>query len=162
MNGHRSGWLVPLFAASGCAALIYEIVWFQMLQLVIGSTAVSLAVLLAAFMGGMCLGSILVPRAVSPNADPVRVWALLELGIGLLGIVVFLAVPWLARVYAAAVPGGIVGIFLRGLLSAFCLMPPTILMGATLPVIARLASSTPQGASFLGLLYAANTVGAVL
>ena len=51
-----------LFIGSGCAALIYEIVWLQMLQLVIGSSAVSLGVLLGTFMGGMCLGSLLLPR----------------------------------------------------------------------------------------------------
>ena len=45
-------WLL-LFAGSGCAALIYEIVWFQLLQLVIGSSAVSLGLLLAAYMGGL-------------------------------------------------------------------------------------------------------------
>ena len=54
--------LLLLFAGSGCAALIYEIVWYQLLQLVIGSTAVSLGVLLATFMGGLCLGSLLLPR----------------------------------------------------------------------------------------------------
>ena len=53
-----------LFVGSGCAALIYEIVWFQLLQLVIGSSAVSLGVLLGTFMGGMCLGSLLLPRLV--------------------------------------------------------------------------------------------------
>ena len=49
--------LLLLFVGSGCAALIYEIVWFQLLQLVIGSSAISLGVLLGTFMGGMCLGS---------------------------------------------------------------------------------------------------------
>ena len=67
--------LLPLFAAGGCAALIYEIVWFQMLQLVIGSTAVSLAVLLGTFMGGMCLGSLALPRFVSTAKNPLRVYA---------------------------------------------------------------------------------------
>ena len=57
--------LLLLFVGSGCAALIYEIVWFQLLQLVIGSSAVSLGVLLGTFMGGMCLGSLLLPRFVS-------------------------------------------------------------------------------------------------
>ena len=57
--------LLLLFVASGCAALIYEVVWFQLLQLVIGSSAVSLAVLLGTFMGGMCLGSFLLPRYIS-------------------------------------------------------------------------------------------------
>ena len=54
--------LLLLFVGSGCAALIYEIVWFQLLQLVIGSSAVSLGVLLGTFMGGMCLGSLVLPR----------------------------------------------------------------------------------------------------
>ena len=56
--------LLALFVGSGCAALIYEIVWLQLLQLVIGSSAVSLAVLLGTFMGGMCLGSLLLARVV--------------------------------------------------------------------------------------------------
>ena len=49
--------IMLLFVGSGCAALVYEIVWLQMLQLLVGSTAVSLGVLLGTFMGGMCLGS---------------------------------------------------------------------------------------------------------
>ena len=53
-----------LFVASGAAALIYEIVWLQLLQLVIGSSIVSLGVLLGMFMGGMCLGSLCAPRLV--------------------------------------------------------------------------------------------------
>ncbi len=57
--------LLLLFIGSGCSALIYEIVWYQLLQLVIGSTAVSLGVLLATFMGGLCLGSLAVPRLIS-------------------------------------------------------------------------------------------------
>ena len=60
--------LLILFAGSGCAALIYEIVWYQLLQLVIGSTAVSLGVLLATFMGGLCLGSLALPRYLRPAA----------------------------------------------------------------------------------------------
>src|SRR5207302_8862657 len=71
-----------LFAGSGCSALIYEIVWYQLLQLAIGSTAVSLGVLPATFMGGLCLGSIGLPRWVSTRPHPLRVHAFLELGIG--------------------------------------------------------------------------------
>jgi len=58
--------LLLLFAGSGCSALIYEIVWYQLLQLAVGSTSVSMGVLLATFMGGLCLGSIGLPRYVSP------------------------------------------------------------------------------------------------
>ena len=57
--------LILLFIGSGCAALIYEIVWFQLLELVIGVSAISLGVLLGTFMGGMCLGSLLAPRFIS-------------------------------------------------------------------------------------------------
>ena len=72
--------LLVLFVGSGCAALIYEIVWLQLLQLVIGSTAVSLGVLLGTFMGGMCLGSLLLPRLVSARRHPLRVYAAARTG----------------------------------------------------------------------------------
>src|SRR5579872_7214600 len=80
-------WLL-LFAGSGFAALIYEIVWFQLLQLVIGSTAVSLGVLLGTYMGGMCLGSLLLPRYISSREHPLRIYALIEAGIGICGVLV--------------------------------------------------------------------------
>jgi hypothetical protein len=54
--------LMALFLGSGMSALIYEIVWYQLLQLAIGSTAVSIGILLATFMGGLGLGSWLLPR----------------------------------------------------------------------------------------------------
>ena len=82
--------LLLLFVGSGCAALIYEIVWFQLLQLVIGSSAVSLGVLLGTFMGGMCLGSLLLPRYIDAKQHPLRVYAFLELGIGAFGSAVAL------------------------------------------------------------------------
>src|SRR5476649_79692 len=85
--------LLVLFIGSGCSALIYEIVWFQLLQLVIGSSAVSLGVLLGTFMGGMCLGSLLLPRFISIQRHPLLVYALLELGIGLVGIAVLFGMP---------------------------------------------------------------------
>ena len=69
--------LLLLFVGSGCAALIYEVVWFQLLQLSIGSSAVSLGVLLGVYMGGMCLGSLLLPRYLSPTNHPLRVYAFL-------------------------------------------------------------------------------------
>src|SRR5262249_30706620 len=66
--------LLLLFVGSGCAALIYEVVWFQLLQLSIGSSTVSLAVLLGVFMGGMCLGSILLPRYLG-RTHPLKTYA---------------------------------------------------------------------------------------
>src|SRR5882672_8889372 len=92
-----AGWLLPLIlllaAGSGVAALIYEIVWFQLLELVIGSSAVSLGLLLATFMGGTCLGSLILPR-VSTRPHPLRVYAAIELGIGVFGILVLFLMPF--------------------------------------------------------------------
>jgi spermidine synthase len=151
-----------LFVGSGLAALVYEIVWFQLLQLVIGSSAVSLGVLLGTFMGGMCLGSLLLPRMVSPRRHPLRVYAAMELGIGLTGIAVLYGLPWLGQFYAAHASGESAGVFARILIAAICLLPATILMGATLPAIARWVQSTPQGVSWLGFFYGGNIAGAVV
>src|SRR5579862_3382265 len=89
--------LLILFVGSGCAALIYEIVWFQLLQLAVGSSAVSLGALLGTFMGGMCLGSLLLPRKVSPAQHPLRVYAFIEVGIGILGLIVLFAIPFVDK-----------------------------------------------------------------
>ena len=154
--------LLLLFLGSGCAALIYEIVWFQMLEFVIGSTAVSLAVILGTFMGGMCLGSLALPRLVSPRRHPLRVCALLELGIGVLGVAVVAGMPHVVRLLGGVTGHGPQGILVRGAICALCLLPPTVLMGATLPAVSRWLETTPQGISWLGFLYGGNTVGAVV
>jgi spermidine synthase len=154
--------LLLLFAGSGCSALIYEIVWYQLLQLVIGSSAVSLAVLLATFMGGLCLGSIALPRIRSLGGrHPLRVYALVEMGIGICGILVLLAMPLVDRVYVAAVGHGLPAMLLRAVVAAACLLPPTVLMGASLPAASRWLRATPEGVSWMGLLYGGNTAGAV-
>jgi len=153
--------LLILFVGSGCAALIYEIVWFQLLQLAIGSSAVSLGALLGTFMGGMCLGSILLPKKISTRHHPLRVYAYLELGIGVLGLLVLWAIPVLDRVYAAVASIGLQGVFLRAVVAAICLLPPTLLMGASLPAMARWIETTPSGISWLGFFYGGNIAGAV-
>jgi spermidine synthase len=153
--------LLLLFVGSGCAALIYEIVWFQLIELVIGSSAVSLGVLLGTFMGGMCIGSLLLPKYVKPDQHPLRVYALLEAGTGVLGLVVLAVVPLVGSIYTATAMGGLIGILWRALLCAICLLPPTILMGATLPAIARWVETTPSGVSWLGFFYGSNIAGAV-
>src|SRR6186997_2445605 len=91
--------LLLLFIGSGCAALIYEIVWFQLLQLSVGSSAISLGILLGIFMGGMCLGSLLLPRVIGPEHHPLRVYAFLELGIGAFGLIVLFGVPLIGSLY---------------------------------------------------------------
>jgi spermidine synthase len=153
--------LLLLFVGSGCAALIYEIVWFQLLELVIGSSAVSLGVLLGTFMGGMCLGSLVLPRVISARQHPLRVYASLELGIGAIGLLVLFGMPLVNGLYTAWAGSGVLGIVLRGVVAGLCLLPPTILMGATLPAISRWLETTPQGVSWLGFFYGGNIFGAV-
>jgi spermidine synthase len=154
--------LLGLFVGSGCAALIYEIVWFQLLQLVIGSSVLSLGVLLGTFMGGMCLGSILLPRLISSKHHPLRVYAALELGIGVIGLLILGGMPLVGHVYTAWAGGGFGGVFVRGIIAAVCLLPPTLLMGATLPAVARWVETTPSGVAWLGFFYGGNIAGAVV
>ena len=153
--------LLLLFVGSGCAALIYEIVWLQLLQLAVGSSAVSLGVLLGTYMGGMCLGSLLLPKIVAKTQHPLRVYAKLELGIGIFAIVVLFLIPMLDSVYASIARHGFQGVFLRAVVAAICLLPPTFLMGASLPAISRWVEATPEGVSWLGYLYGGNIAGAV-
>ena len=154
--------LLLLFVGSGCAALIYEVVWFQLLQLSVGSSAVSLGILLGIFMGGMCLGSLLLPRYISARHHPLRVYAFLELGIGMMGVIVLFVVPWIGGAYTAIAGTGQASLFLRAIVAGICLLPPTILMGATLPAIARWVETTPSGVSWLGYFYGGNLAGAVM
>ncbi|HZF29992.1 MAG TPA: fused MFS/spermidine synthase [Gammaproteobacteria bacterium] len=150
------------FAVSGCAALIYEVVWFQLLSLRLGASAASLGVLVATFLGGLCLGGLLLPRLVAVDRQPLRVYAAIELGIGVLGLLVLYAAPLLGSAYLSWAGGGVAGLALRLMVAACCLLPSTLLMGATLPAVASAARATRSGAAWLGVLYAANTVGAVV
>jgi len=153
-------WLLLLFAGSGCAALIYEIVWFQLLTLAIGSTAVSMGVLLATFMGGLCLGSIGLPRLRTAE-HPLRIYAFLEMGIAACGLLVLFVIPYIDRVYVSGAEHGLPNMLLRGLIAAICMLPPTVLMGASLPAIVRWIEATPEGIAWWGFLYGGNTAGAV-
>ncbi len=154
--------MLVLFAGSGCSALIYEIVWYQLLQLVIGSTAISLGVLLATFMGGLCVGSLMLPRiAAARTRHPLVVYAAIETGIAICGVLVLFGMPLVDGIYTSAVGHGMPSILFRAVICAVCLMPPTFLMGASLPAIARWIEATPRGVSWLGLLYGGNTAGAV-
>ena len=151
-----------MFLASGCAALIYEVVWFHLLRLVIGASAMSVGIVLASFMGGMFLGSLYFARFVPPDRHPLRVYAMLEIGIGIFGVLMPLILPAARFVYVGLFGYGAMGIALRGVVAIVLLLPPTALMGATLPAVARRYSHGRTGMSNLAGLYAANTAGAVL
>ena len=154
--------LLLLFVGSGCAALIYEVVWFELLELIIGSSAISMGVLLATFMGGMCIGSVGLSHVISPRRNPLLIYALLESGIGILSLGILFGLPYLAGVYVFLGMKGTAILLCRGMLCGICLLLPTMLMGATLPAIARCVEATPIGMSWLGFFYGGNTAGAVL
>jgi spermidine synthase len=154
--------IFALFVASGAAALIYQVVWFQILSLVIGSSTVSLGVLLGTFMGGMCLGSLLLPRFVGAVHHPLKVYGVMELAIGAIGLLVLAVVPLIGGLYTAWAGTGHFSMVLRSIVAAVCLLPPTLLMGATLPAVARWVETTPKGVSWLGFFYGGNIAGAVL
>jgi spermidine synthase len=151
--------ILLLFVGSGCAALIYEVVWFQLLQLVIGSSSVSLGVLLGTFMGGMCFGSLLLPRYVDAKHHPLKIYAYLETGIGVMGLLLLFAMPLVNSLYVW-IGGGHIAV--RAIVAGICLLPPTFMMGATLPAVARWVQTTPSGVAWLGYFYGGNIAGAVI
>lgn len=153
--------LLILFMGSGCAALIYEVVWFQLLELVIGTSTISLGILLGTFMGGMCIGSLLLPRVVPARHHPLRVYAAIELSIAAIGLLILYGMPWIGGLYTSWAASGIASILFRGCVAGVCLLPPTILMGATLPAIARWVHTT-RDVSWLGFFYGGNIGGAVI
>jgi spermidine synthase len=152
--------VLALFGASGCAALIYQVVWLEQLSLAIGSSALSLGVLLATFMGGLGLGSVLATRGAAIYS-PLQRYAQLELAIGVLGLAAFVAIPALGGAYAALGAGGPLTLALRLVVAGVALLPATMLMGATLPVVAPWLRSQAHGAARLGWCYSANSVGGV-
>jgi len=154
--------MLLLFVLSGGAALIYEIVWFQLLRLTIGASAISLGIILATFMGGMCLGSFFFHRFVADRHHPLAAYGLLELGLAAFGVLNPLLIPLIGKVYFSFAGYGYGEIALRGVLAGLFLLPPTILMGATLPAIARWVGHSRHGTASLGFFYAANIAGAVL
>src|ERR1700730_3451984 len=112
-------------------------------------------------MPGRRLWSLLRPRIVSPRRHPLRVYAALEAGIGVLAMVLLVLMPLVGPVYTEWGGDGAFGFLLRGAIAAVCLLPPTLAMGATLPAVARWVETTPKGIAWLGLFYAGNIAGAV-
>jgi spermidine synthase len=95
------------------------------------------------------------------SRHPLRVYAMLEIGIGASGLLMLVAIPLVQSIYTAIVGHGFPGLALRGVFAAICLLPPTVMMGATLPAVARWVETTPRGVSWLGYFYGGNTIGAV-
>ena len=155
------------FVLSGATGLSYEVLWARMLGLVFGATTLGISAVLAAFMGGLALGSALAARYAARIARPVRAYALIEIVIGLYALAVPLLFRGIDRVYAEAAqhfhPGFYGAAFSRFALATAVLVVPTALMGATLPVlVAALQRSRGHNASALARLYMWNLAGAII
>src|SRR5690606_4393333 len=111
---------------------------------------------------GMCIGSLAFPRYAPHTRHPLQLYAMLEASIGIIGLLELLLIPVVGKLYSPAVGHGALAIMLRAVVAGLCLLPPTILMGATLPAIARWVESSPRGVAWLGFFYGGNIVGAVI
>ncbi len=163
----RNGLVAALFLASGATALVYEVVWTRLLTTsVFGSTSQAISTVLAAFMAGLALGAYwLAPRA-DDMARPLRLYAVLEAGIGVYAFAFPLLVKgvlWVYLVFATGRdPNALLGALRFGLAFAVLLAPSTM-MGATLPALVRYATrSVGSVGKQTGIFYAVNTAGAVL
>ena len=148
-----------LLFASGAAALIYQLLWIKQLSLVVGVDVYAVTIAVSAFFGGLALGSSVFGRRAESSSRPLRLYAALEVGIAVLGVGITLALAHAATPFAAlegrisvlawAIPFVLVG-------------APAMLMGGTLPVLARVVSPGADGVARAGGgLYAANTAGAI-
>lgn len=147
-------WPLGLFFASGAAALVYQVVWSRLLGRVVGSDALGNALTLTAFMLGLGLGAPLFARRAMASAQPARWWAALVGGTALWAAGSAL---WLTEFSPQGSP------WMRGALATALLLPPTLLMGGTVPAMTRWALSDGRGSGAgMALCYAVNTAGAAL
>jgi spermidine synthase len=159
--------LYVIFFLSGISGLVYETVWLRMLIRVLGSTAYATAVVLAGFMAGLALGSYLIGRYTATARNPLRIYALLELGVAMTALGLTLALGALVPVYRVVydlLAGSRFGLTIfQSALSFVILIVPTCLMGGTLPVLsAHTKTHQIDFSPRISLLYGLNTLGAVV
>ena len=158
------------FLLSGVSGLIYEVVWTRMLTYVFGGTTLAVSTVLTAFLGGLALGSYLGGKFIDRFKKPLLAYGVLELAIGAYGLLVpiifsehFLSPIWQSVVQMFE-SMQFVSYLVRFLISVVLLGIPTVLMGATLPVLSRYLTNVRSDiTSFnVGALYTINTVGAII
>lgn len=155
-----------LFCISGAAGLIYELLWVRVLTALLGTGVYAISAVLAAFMGGLALGAAAAARFADRIRGPFVAYSILELLIAGAGLVLPLIwdefAAFDARLYAHWGNRPEMLAVFRFLAVTLVLLPPTTLMGATLPVLARAVVNEPSHlAGRVGLLYAFNTLGTV-
>jgi len=167
----KQDWLLLVglfcFFLSGAAGLIYQVVWTRMLSQIFGHTTYAIATVLSAFMAGLAIGSYWFGKIADRGKNDFLLYGLLEAGVGVYGFLV----PWFfagaQKVYAPIFSLNDSHPFLFNLflffLSFVLLVFPTLLMGATMPVLSRFfVRSFAQFGRRVGDLYATNTLGAVI
>ncbi len=155
-----------LLFLSGVCALVYQIGWLRELRLVFGASTAATAVVLAVFMGGLGLGGLLFGRRADRSANPLRMYAHLELSVAVLALAspyLIALARWLYLASGGASTLGWAGATgLRLVLAAVVLGVPTVLMGGTLPAAVRsVESAEDRERRRLAVLYGVNTLGAV-
>ena len=155
-----------LFFFSGLSSLIYQVIWTRELVFVFGSTSFASSTVLSAFMGGLGLGSYFAGKYCDRMKNPFLWYGILEAGIGVWALLVpFLldaAIPFYKIFWQAFHSEVLVFSLVRFAVVALILLPPTVFMGATLPLLARfIISSLSIVGNRVGFLYSINTCGAV-
>ncbi|HKB68510.1 MAG TPA: fused MFS/spermidine synthase [Pyrinomonadaceae bacterium] len=154
------------FFLSGATGLIYEVLWARMLGLVFGATTLAVSTVLAAFMGGLAIGSGSAGRRGATVKRPIRAYGLIEIGIALYALAVPFLFTFVDNLYAIIWqqfhPGFFAFSLWRFLLSCLMLLVPTALMGATLPLLsAALLRSSGSRSTSITRLYTRNLAGAI-
>ncbi len=160
----RNKFLLACLILSGFAGLSYELLWVRLLSFSFGSTSLSFSTVLAVFFGGLAIGSWLSGRRAARLERPARVYAWIEIGTGVLGLALYPVLTHLDGVFALIDPGeGLAGALVRLLVAAPILIGPTLLMGATLPVVTRaMVTDDAEIGGGTALIYGFNTFGAFL
>ncbi|MGC4123167.1 MAG: fused MFS/spermidine synthase [Myxococcales bacterium] len=160
-------WATSLFFVSGFAALIYEVSFGKVLAATFGTTSRANVTVVATYMGGLAIGSWLGGAFGARTRSPLRLYALLEGGVALLCAVLPFAAKLIPPVYLALAsgrsPSEPILIVYQVALSALLMLPPTVLMGMTLPVLYRRVTAGQQATGrAVAVLYGVNTLGAAL
>jgi spermidine synthase len=160
--------LLAVFTFSGASGLVYEVLWTRRLTHIFGSTTLAVSTVLAAFMGGLAAGSYFLGGWADRHRErALKTYGLLEVAIGLLALAVPALLQAVGAVYlglAPALEGAPMAFFVvQFLLVGLVLILPCVLMGGTLPILARwLVGREEEIGARVGALYAANTLGAAI
>ena len=157
--------LYLIFFLSGATGLVYQVIWVRLTGLVFGNTSHAIAVVLGAFMAGLALGSWRLGRRTDQTQNPLRMYGVMEIGIGISAALVPIVFRSLDNLYWALAPSieGIPGAdgLVRFLTSFIVLLVPTFLMGGTLPALTRFFThAVEEVEGKVAVLYAVNTFGA--